>query len=74
MSLPIKSVLSMKLNKAGPSVWVKKWVDYSSKYGLGYTLSNGCCGVYFNDNSKMLRDAKGKGVTYIQRRQVNRVE
>ena len=24
----------------GPSCWVKKWVDYSSKYGLGYLLSN----------------------------------
>jgi len=25
-------------------VWVKKWVDYSSKYGLGYLLSNGSTG------------------------------
>ena len=23
-----------------PEVWVKKWVDYSNKYGLGYMLSN----------------------------------
>ena len=23
-----------------PEVWVKKWVDYSTKYGLGYMLSN----------------------------------
>ncbi len=23
-----------------PSIWVKKYVDYSSKYGLGYLLSN----------------------------------
>jgi hypothetical protein len=23
-----------------PGCWVKKWVDYSSKYGLGYLLSN----------------------------------
>ena len=23
-----------------PNCWVKKWVDYSSKYGLGYLLSN----------------------------------
>ena len=35
-------------------VWVCKWVDYSKKYGLGYTLSNGCCGVFFNDATKML--------------------
>ena len=28
-------------NLKGPDTWVKKWVDYSSKYGLGYLLSNG---------------------------------
>ena len=33
---------------------VKKWIDYSSKYGMGYSLTNGACGVYFNDSSKML--------------------
>jgi len=36
------------------SVWVKKWVDYSAKYGLGYLLSNGCFGVFFNDSSKII--------------------
>jgi len=40
-------------------VWVKKWVDYSSKYGLGYLLSNGSVGVFFNDNSKIVLDPKG---------------
>ena len=67
MQLPIKSILSQKLNRRGPTVWVKRWVDYSSKYGLGYTLSNGACGVYFNDNSKILRDASTKYVTYVER-------
>jgi polo-like kinase 1 len=33
---------------------VKKWIDYSSKYGIGYALNNGSCGVYFNDSSKMV--------------------
>lgn len=37
-----------------PSVWVKKWVDYSSKYGLGYMLSNNATGVFFNDSTKIL--------------------
>ena len=40
-------------------VWVKKWVDYSSKYGLGYLLSNGITGVFFNDSSKIILDPKG---------------
>lgn len=38
----------------GPDVWVRKWVDYSSKYGLGYLLSNGACGVFFNDSTKIV--------------------
>ena len=33
------------------SVWVRKWVDYSNKYGLGYQLSDGSVGVLFNDHS-----------------------
>ena len=35
-------------------VFVHKWVDYSSKYGLGYLLSNDIVGLHFNDNTKML--------------------
>lgn len=35
-------------------VSVKKWIDYSSKYGIGYALSNGTIGVYFNDSTKIL--------------------
>ncbi|MES1921272.1 Serine/threonine-protein kinase plk1 [Bonamia ostreae] len=37
-----------------PSVWIECWIDYSSKYGIGYILSNGIYGALFNDNSKML--------------------
>ena len=36
-----------------PPVWVTKWVDYTSKYGLGYRLSDGTFGVVFNDATKM---------------------
>lgn len=43
-------------NKNGPEVWVKKWVDYSSKYGLGYLLSNNATGVFFNDSTKIILD------------------
>ena len=74
LQLPGKSILNTKLNKRGPTVWVKKWVDYSSKYGLGYSLSNGTVGVYFNDNSKMLRDPSAKTVTYAERNSASRQE
>ena len=48
------------LQKNGPDVWVKKWVDYSSKYGLGYLLSNNATGVFFNDSTKIILDPKGQ--------------
>ena len=39
-------------------IWVSKWVDYSSKYGLGYLLSNGSTGVFFNDATKIILNSK----------------
>ena len=36
------------------------YVDYSTKYGLGYMLSNGNYGVYFNDSSLLFFDSKTK--------------
>jgi polo-like kinase 1 len=52
----------------GPKVWVKKWVDYSSKYGLGYLLSNGSTGVFFNDSTKIVLDADTHNFVYYERR------
>eukprot|EP00343_Euplotes_focardii_P009997 CAMPEP_0205829200 /NCGR_PEP_ID=MMETSP0206-20130828/37322_1 /ASSEMBLY_ACC=CAM_ASM_000279 /TAXON_ID=36767 /ORGANISM="Euplotes focardii, Strain TN1" /LENGTH=415 /DNA_ID=CAMNT_0053131687 /DNA_START=504 /DNA_END=1751 /DNA_ORIENTATION=+ len=52
----------------GPKVWVKKWVDYSSKYGLGYLLSNTSTGVFFNDSTKIVLDPDGFNFIYYERR------
>lgn len=49
-----------KGNHGGNEIYVKKWVDYSSKYGLGYLLSNGGTGVFFNDSTKIVLDPKTK--------------
>lgn len=49
----------------GEDVCVMKHVDYSSKYGLGYILSNGCYGVYFNDSSKINFNPQNEEVTFI---------
>jgi len=58
-----------KTKSSGKSeVWVKKWVDYSSKYGLGYLLSNGLTGVFFNDSTKIILDPKGSTFEYMERR------
>lgn len=40
--------------------YVKKWVDYSSKYGLGYLLSNKSTGIYFNDCTKIIIQPNGQ--------------
>jgi len=47
---------------------VKKWVDYSSKYGLGYLLSNGATGVFFNDSTKILLDQINQSTFYYYER------
>lgn len=47
-------------NFVSSELHVKKWVDYSTKYGLGYLLSDGSTGVYFNDSTKIILDAKGE--------------
>lgn len=57
-----------ELNLPSVDVWVKKWVDYSSKYGLGYLLNDGCVGVYFNDSSKIILDPIDQKFIYIERR------
>ena len=41
-------------NLKGPDIWIKKYVDYSAKYGLGYILSNGFCGVVFNVKTRII--------------------
>ena len=53
-------------------VWVKKWVDYSSKYGLGYFLSNSATGVFFNDSTKIVLDPNGYHFDYMERRSIDK--
>ena len=53
-------------------VWVKKWVDYSTKYGLGYYLSNEATGVFFNDSTKIVLDPNGHHFDYMERRSSDR--
>ena len=57
----------MDVNKTEKTnVFVKKWADFSSKYGLGYYLSNGAYGVLFNDTSKLILNSNGKDLVYIE--------
>lgn len=51
-----------------PELFVTKWVDYASKYGVGYILSDGCIGVYFNDSTKIILVPDGSQFDYVTRR------
>jgi polo-like kinase 1 len=44
-----------------------KYVDFSSKYGIGYKLTNGSYGVLFNDSTKIILDPNLFHFDYIQR-------
>jgi hypothetical protein len=46
---------------------VVKWVDYSSKYGIGAKLSNGTYVVLFNDSTKLVLHENNFNFVYIRR-------
>lgn len=48
--------------------WVVRYVDYTSKYGLGFLLNTGSTGVYFNDSTKIILSSNGNVFQYIERR------
>lgn len=52
----------------GVSRWVTRYVDYTSKYGLGFLLNDGSAGVYFNDSTKAVLAAKGESFIYVERK------
>jgi hypothetical protein len=61
----------MNGGKPVQDIWITKWVDYSSKYGLGYLLMNGATGVYFNDSTKIILSPCGTYFDYIERQTVD---
>jgi hypothetical protein len=49
-------------------IWVVRYVDYTSKYGLGFLFNTGSAGVYFNDSTKIVLSPDGKLFQYIERK------
>jgi len=68
----VQSSGAVSKNLKENEVWVRKWVDYSSKYGLGYYLSNDATGVFFNDSTKIVLDPNNYHFDYVERRTVDR--
>jgi len=57
-------------SSCGPKKWVTRYVDYTSKYGLGFLLNDGSSGVYFNDSTKTALEPEGETFHYIERKKV----
>ena len=55
-------------------VVVNKWIDYSTKYGLGYVLSNKNVGVLFNDFTKIIINPMGMNFMYIEKKNNGKVD
>ena len=47
--------------------YIKKWIDYSNKYGVGYILTSDACGAYFNDNSKLVLSSDNYLLNYFEK-------
>ena len=48
-------------------ITIEKFIDRSDKYGIGYLLSNGDIGVYFNDGTKMVLIKLNHNIFYINK-------
>lgn len=68
VNVPADTQSLIPVANAGPTKWVERYVDYTSKYGLGYLLSDGSSGVYFNDSTKTVLEAVGDNFQYIERK------
>jgi polo-like kinase 1 len=47
--------------------YIRQWVDFLDKYGIGYILTNDSCGVYFNDHSKLLLHPDYQHLDYFEK-------
>lgn len=52
----------------GAKRWVTRYVDYTSKYGLGFLLNDGNSGVYFNDSTKAVLSTDDDNFIYVERK------
>lgn len=53
---------------------VIEYVDYSSKYGVGYLLSNNTFGVFFNDSTKLIYDPYQETIEYVNKKVSDKVD
>ena len=66
--MKILSPENQNIPKSKTEIFVRKWIDCSDKYGIGYLLSNGSSGVYFNDSSNVVMGQNSSKVYYIEKK------
>ena len=64
-NINIKPINIMTKNKNCDNIVVLKFIDLSSKCGIGYILSNGDIGAYFNDRTKLILIKSTLNIIYI---------
>ncbi len=60
-------ISDMVLDPSNVPIHAKKWIDYTTKYGLGYVLSDGSIGVFFNDATKIICDSSTEAFEYYEK-------
>jgi len=60
------SLYKTSMNPLGANKWVTRYVDYTTKYGMGFLFNDGSSGVYFNDTTKVVLTPGGKSFIYIE--------
>lgn len=64
---PRSSKPASPLDFGGAEKWVTRYVDYTSKYGLGFLFNDGSAGVYFNDSTKVVLQPNSESFIYVDR-------
>jgi len=54
-----EAVRAFRRGERNRAVFIKKWVDYTNKYGMAYMLSDGTCATLYNDNTSLVVDSIG---------------
>ena len=61
-------------NEVENPIIVEKFIDCSDKFGIGYLLSNGDIGIYFNDGTKMILIKNTNCIYYINKNNDDKIK
>eukprot|EP00557_Chaetoceros_sp_GSL56_P003610 CAMPEP_0176492430 /NCGR_PEP_ID=MMETSP0200_2-20121128/8992_1 /TAXON_ID=947934 /ORGANISM="Chaetoceros sp., Strain GSL56" /LENGTH=743 /DNA_ID=CAMNT_0017889987 /DNA_START=590 /DNA_END=2821 /DNA_ORIENTATION=- len=64
---PVSSKPAQTVEVGRAEKWVTRYVDYTSKYGLGFLFNDGSAGVYFNDSTKVVLQPNSESFIYVDR-------